>query len=76
MMLLTERLGVRVKNSLRVNQLRLVVAKGKAVGGGMEWSRHKLLQAIIMELSRQESRSSAGNTHGPEQAGITQLSRQ
>lgn len=42
-MLLTERLGVRVKNSLRVNQLRLVVAKGKAVGGGMEWSRHKLL---------------------------------
>lgn len=41
-MLLTERLGVRVKNSVRVNQLRLVVAKGKAVGGGMEWSRHKL----------------------------------
>ena len=33
-------------------------------------------QAIIMELSWQESRNSAGNTHGPEQAGITKLSRQ
>ena len=33
-------------------------------------------QAIIMELSWQESRTSAGNTHGAEQAGITQLSRQ
>lgn len=32
MVLLTEKLGVKVKNSVRVNQLRLVVAKGKAVG--------------------------------------------
>ena len=43
MVLLTEKLEVKVKNSVRVNQLRLVVAKGKAVGGRMGWSRHKLL---------------------------------
>ena len=41
----------------------------------MTWNR-AAQQAIIMELSWQESRNSAGNTHGPEQAGITQLSRQ
>ena len=33
-------------------------------------------QAINMELSKQESRSSAGNNQEAEQAGITQLSRQ
>ena len=33
-------------------------------------------QAIIKKLSRQESRSSAGNNQEAEQTGITQLSRQ
>ena len=37
---------------------------------------HAAQQAIIMEMSKQESRSSAGNNHGAEQAGITKLSMQ
>ena len=37
---------------------------------------HAAQQAIIMELSKQESRSSACNNQEAEQAGITQLSRQ
>ena len=36
----------------------------------------RAMQAIIMELSKQESRSSACNNQEAEQAGITQLSRQ
>ena len=36
----------------------------------------ELNHAIIKKLSRQESRSSAGNKYGAEQAGITQLSMQ
>ena len=31
--------------------------------------------AIVKQMSRQESRSSAGNCHADEPAGITQLSR-
>ena len=31
--------------------------------------------AIVKQMSRQESRSSAGNSHADEPAGITQLSR-
>ena len=37
---------------------------------------HEAQQAIIMELSKQESHSSAGNFEEAEQAGITQLSRE
>ena len=37
---------------------------------------HAAQQAIIMEMSKQESRSSAGNKYGAEKAGITQLSMQ
>ena len=38
--------------------------------------RWTVQQAIIMELSKQESRSSPCNNQEAEQAGITQLSRQ
>ena len=43
-----------------------------------DWAdrNHAAQQAIIMEMSKQESRSSAGNNHGVEQAGITQVSMQ
>ena len=37
---------------------------------------HAAQQAIILELSKQESRSSAGNNQEAEQAGIRQLSSQ
>ena len=37
---------------------------------------HAAQQAIIMELSKGESHSSAGNFEEAEQAGITELSRQ
>ena len=39
-------------------------------------TNHAAQQAIILELSRDESGSSAGNNQGAEQAGIRQLSRQ
>ena len=39
-------------------------------------TNHAAQQAIIKELSRQESRSSVGNNHRAEQAGINQLSGQ
>ena len=44
----------------------------------MEMSKQEFAaqQAIIMELSKQESRSSACNNQEAEQAGITQLIRQ
>ena len=37
---------------------------------------HPVQQEKIKELNKQESRSSAGNNHGAEQARITQLNRQ
>ena len=44
--------------------------------GSTGYRNHAAQQAINMELSKQESRSSAGNNQEAEQAGITLLSRQ
>ena len=55
--------------------IRIYIEVSGLYGEG-DGRNHAAQQAINMELSKQESRSSAGNNQEAEQAGITQLSRQ